>query len=64
MTTPVHVLPWRHDLIGLLFQLALWVLVFGGRVVCKGCQRAVPLTGLLVPLPLDDAVRLQHHRPV
>ncbi len=64
MTSPVHVLPWRRDLGGLLFQLALWVLVFGGRVVCKGCQRAVPLTGLFVPLPLDDAVRLQHHRPV
>ena len=64
MTQPVRLLPWRSDLGGLLFQLALWVLVFGGRAVCKGCQRAVPLTGLFVPMPLDDAVRLQHHRPI
>ena len=64
MSSPVQVLPWHRDVGGVLLTTALWVLVFGGRRLCTACQRAVPLTGLLVPMPLDDAVRLQNHRPV
>jgi hypothetical protein len=63
MTSPVSVVPWRSDLGAVLLPMLLWVLVFGGRLVCKGCQRAVPLTTFWVPLPLEDTVRLQHHRP-
>lgn len=63
MTSPVYVLPWRRNVTGVLLPTLLWVLVFGGRLLCTGCQRLVPLTTFWVPLPLEDAVRLQHHRP-
>ena len=63
MTSPVHVLPWRRNVGGVLLPMVLWVLVFGGRLLCTTCQRLVPLTTFWVPLPLEDAVRLQHHEP-
>lgn len=63
MTSQVSVVPWRSDLGAVLLPMLLWVLVFGGRLVCKCCQRVVPLTTFWVPLPLEDTVRLQHHRP-
>jgi hypothetical protein len=63
MTSPVSVVPWRSDLGAVLLPMLLWVLVFGGRLVCKGCQRVVPLTTFWVPLPLEATVQLQHHRP-
>jgi len=63
VTGQVQVLPWRQHPGSVLLPMAVWVLVFGGRLLCKGCQRVVPLTTFWVPLPLEDTVRLQHHRP-
>ncbi len=63
MSSQVQVLPWRRDLGAVLLPMLLWVLVFGGRLLCTSCQRVIPLTSFWVPLPLEDAVRLQHHRP-
>jgi hypothetical protein len=59
----VQVPPIRHNLIGVLLPMLVWVLVFGGRVLCRCCQRTIPLTAAFLPLPLEVTVALLHHRP-
>ncbi len=50
----------RHPAL-LLIPLLLMLLMRSARGVCRLVQGAIPLTGLLVPLPLEDAVALQTH---
>ena len=57
---PVTVPPVRSNLRGVLYPTGVWVLLKGGRAICRSFQRCGRLTGVLVPLPLEDAVALQH----
>ena len=57
---PVTVPPVRSNLRGVLYPTGVWVLLKGGRAVCRNFQRCGRLTGVLVALPLEDAVALQH----
>ncbi len=59
---PVRLASVARDPRLLLIPLAFMLLLHGGRAVCRLVQAAIPLTGLLVPLPVDDAVRLAGHR--
>lgn len=46
----------------LLIPLGLMLLLTAARGVCRLVQATIPLTGLLVPLPVEDAVELTAHR--
>ncbi|MBC7375461.1 MAG: hypothetical protein H7323_15850 [Frankiales bacterium] len=50
----------RHPAL-LLIPLLLMLAMRSARVVCRLVQGAIPLTGVLLPLPLEDAVALQGH---
>lgn len=56
----VTVPPVRSNVRGLLYPIGVWVLLKGGRLICRNFQRCGRLTGVLVPLPLADAEVLQH----
>ena len=62
-TQGVVVTPLRRGLRDLLIPFVVWVVVFGGRLLCRGCQRMIPVVAVLVPLPLDDTAALLRHRP-
>ena len=61
--SPVVVTPLRRSARSLVLPLVVWVVVFGGRVVCRACQRTIPLVAVLLPLPLAETARFLHHRP-
>ena len=53
--------PIRHPGL-LLIPLLLMLALRSARGVCRLVQGAIPLTGLLVPLAVQDAVELQSHQ--
>lgn len=62
VTAPVHLTSiGRHPRL-LLIPLMLMLLLAGARAVCRLVQAAIPLAGVLVPLPLEDAVQVSAHR--
>lgn len=50
----VTVPPLRANPRGLLVPAAIWVLLKGGRALCKAGQRCGRLTPFALPLPLED----------
>ncbi|MEX2290195.1 MAG: hypothetical protein WD794_07710 [Mycobacteriales bacterium] len=61
-SSPVQLSSWIRSPRLLLIPLALMLLLEGGRAVCRLVQATIPLTGVFVPLPVEDAVALTAHR--
>ena len=51
----VTVPPLRRNLRGLLYPAALWLLLRGGRKICKAGQACGRLVPFVLPLAPDDA---------
>jgi len=54
----VTVPPVRSNPRGVLVPLGFWLLLAGGRALCKGVQRCARLLPYAVPMPPEDAAAL------